>query len=119
MKVTYELTVEHEDAPVRGNAMASGDDAYDKQIEDDIIERLDRDDRWAWCCVKVTAGVTVGGHTFTGCDYLGCVCEDSEESFKENGYYEDMKSEARAHLREEMGHAVKRGEVASAITLRE
>jgi hypothetical protein len=35
--VTITLTCEPEDVPVRGNAMASGDDAYDRKVENRIL----------------------------------------------------------------------------------
>lgn len=66
-EVTFTVELEEEDTPVRGNAMASGDDAADKALEDEIIERLDRGDISAWCCLKVTAS----WNGLTGVDYLG------------------------------------------------
>ena len=43
---TIEVTAAQDDIPVRGNAMASGDDATDRECEDDILTRLDSGDVW-------------------------------------------------------------------------
>jgi hypothetical protein len=89
--VTYRLYIEAEDIPVRGNAMASGDDALDKKVEDEILERLDSGDIWAWAHVTVEASAG----EFTGEDTLGgCCYRDAAEFMQPGGYYEDMKSEA-------------------------
>jgi hypothetical protein len=94
-KVKYTLHVEQDDSPVRGNAMASGDDAVDKEVEDEILARLERGDIWAWAAVKVTASFL----DFEGEDWLhGCSYKD-EANFREpGGYFDDMKHEARARL---------------------
>lgn len=73
-EVTFTITTEPDDIPVRGNVVSSDDDEYDRKCEDEVIERLDRGDYEAWCCVKVTA--TWEG--FTGVDYLGACSLDSE-----------------------------------------
>jgi len=55
-QVEYQLHIAQEElTEVRGNAMASGDDAADKAYEDEILARLERDDLLAWCCLQVTA----------------------------------------------------------------
>jgi hypothetical protein len=51
-EVTFTFEQESEDIPVRGNAICSDDEEFDKKAEDEIIERLDRN---AWFCAKVTA----------------------------------------------------------------
>ena len=97
-----EYTVEclPEDAPVRGNAMASGDDAFDREVEDEIIADLESNP-WAWCCVKVTA--RAGG--LEGTDYLGCCSYESEEDFRRGGSYEDMKDCATRELLERLAES--------------
>ncbi len=97
--VTFTLECEEEDIPVRGNALASGDEQADRDCENEIIARLDEGDLWAWCCVKVTARWR--GHE--GVSYLcGCSYED-EESFKHlSGYYPGMRSEALADLNQNL-----------------
>lgn len=94
-EVTFELRIHDEDMPVRGNAMASGDNALDKQVEDEILARLDRGDTWAWCCVEVIAKFrSLQARTFLG----GC-CYRDEADFKANSiYYEDMMDEAYKDL---------------------
>lgn len=84
--VDFELTVHAEDTPVRGNALASGDDAVDKECEDGILARLDRGDEWAWCTVKVTAR----WNGYTAHDYLGCCSYEDEREFRAGEYFADM-----------------------------
>ena len=94
MKITREtpgieitLTCEEEYERVRGNAMASGDDAVDKECEDSIIADLESGNPWAWCC----AHVIVTWYGFKGEDYLGMCSYKSEEDFREpGGYFDDM-----------------------------
>jgi hypothetical protein len=95
MKYTPEITVEciEEFMPIRGNLIASGDDEYDRQIEDKTIAELETNP-WAWCCVKVTAefrGITADAY-LGGCNYK------SEQSFKEDLYYKDLVHEATQEL---------------------
>src|SRR3990170_8981247 len=93
-EVEFEVTHEQDDAPVRGNAQATDDDAADKQVEDEILENLERGNAWAWCTVRVKAK----WHEFEGLDVLGCVSvakeEDLEEVIEEHG----MKANALENL---------------------
>jgi hypothetical protein len=99
LEVKFTLTVEQDDIPVRGNAMASGDDDLDRQVEDEIVDRIDRGDVWAWASVCVEAH----WNGFVGRDCLGGCCYTDEEDFVKNGgYYESMKSEALADLNSEI-----------------
>ncbi|GAG86978.1 unnamed protein product, partial [marine sediment metagenome] len=85
--VAFVLTIEPEDIPVRGNAMASGDEEVDRRVEDGIIERLDQGDLWAWCSVKVTATL-LDDTDLEGADYLGgCSYRDEEDFCQDGGYY--------------------------------
>ncbi len=87
----FETSAEVDDLEVRGNALASGDDAEDKAEEDRIIAEVNSGNVWAWACVKVTC---LFRH-WTGDDYLGGCSYDSQESFEQpGGYYDDMKSQA-------------------------
>jgi hypothetical protein len=96
-EVTFKLTIEDEDIPVRGSAMASGDDKADHACENAIITRLERGDLWAWCCVVVTA---TWGH-WSGADSLGACSYDGETDFRvSSGHYESMCHEALACLNE-------------------
>jgi hypothetical protein len=114
--ITYTLTIEDEDIPVRGNAMATEDHEADKAYEDEIIARLKHGDTWAWCIVKVTASVCHEGETFTGVAILGGCSYSSEDDFKQSGgYFDDMKQEAFENLVNELEHVKSRGTVASAL----
>jgi len=92
--VRYDLFIEQDDLSVRGNALASGDDAQDRACEDEILERLEAGDVWAWASVEVRASFD----GFEASDYLGgCSYRDTAD-FLAGGYYEDMKAEALASL---------------------
>ncbi len=109
MKIKIRLDVEQEDLPVRGNALASGDPAEDKRVEDEILRRLRRGEVWAWCWVRVTARVEIEGEVFLGTASLGGCSYENEEDFKAtSGYYEDLKKEAIEDLKTSMSAAVKR-----------
>lgn len=82
-----------EDIEVEGNALASGDKEQDRKAEQEIYRQLEFNP-WAWCTVRVIAK----WDEFEGDDYLGCCSYDSEEDFKEGGYYEDMKTSALENL---------------------
>lgn len=88
--VVYRLIVYQDETPVRGNAIASDDDAADKAIEDEILERLARDDVWAWATVEMRA--ECGG--FVGRDFLGCCSYRDEDEFKADAYFKDMQDRA-------------------------
>lgn len=112
--ITYTLSIEQEDIEVRGNAMASGDDTVDTAAENEIIERLDNGDVWAWFGATCTASITIDGETFEGKDHLGACCYTGLEEFiAEGGYWPDMRSEAKGALRLELQSAIKRGELAA------
>lgn len=101
-RIEVTLHVEQEDdIPVRGNAMASGDWAVDREVEDEILERLDRGDVWAWASVKVTA--TLWGpkndKLLTASVYLGGCSYKDEADFRADGYFADMAKEARDEVK--------------------
>lgn len=75
-EVTFTRTLEEEDIPVRGNCSASGDDAADKEAEEDILAQLRRGNGAAWCCAKVVAR----WGAFSGTAYLGCCSYETEAS---------------------------------------
>lgn len=86
------LTAGDEDTPVRGNAIVSGDESFDKEAEDTILSRLNDGDIWAWCCVcvKVSPKDARLSH-LSAFDYLGCCSYRNEKDFKAPGdYYDDM-----------------------------
>ncbi len=89
------LTCEPEDVPIRGNALASGDDAEDRRAEEWIERQLASGNVWAWCCAHVRA--TLG--SFHGDAYLGCCSYESREDFVQpDGYYPQLIDEALADL---------------------
>jgi hypothetical protein len=111
-EITYTLTAEQDDIPVRGNAMCSGDDAVDKEVEDEILARLDRGDVWAWASVKVVAEC----EGFEGCDYLGgCCYKDAKDFATEDGYYPQMKDAALEDLKATLATIAARGSKASKL----
>jgi|SRR5947209_6545836 len=90
-EVEFTVTAEPEDVSPRGNAMASGDDELDRKVEDEILERLDNGDVWAWAHVVVTAE----WNGFAGTAGLGGCCYEDEWDFRENSmYFADLCEEA-------------------------
>ena len=88
-----------DDMPVRGNALASGDNALDKKTEDKILERLELDDVWAWASVEVRAEF----RGLSASTYLGECSYDSEEDFRASGgYFDDMVAEAIKELNDKI-----------------
>ena len=85
----HDITLEAipETVRVRGNAQASGDDALDREVEDEILARLESGDIWAWFTAKVTVRDSYGREAS---DYLGCCCYEDARDFKRGGYYLDM-----------------------------
>ena len=90
-----ELFIQPEEIPVRENALASGDDAEDREMEDSILSRLDAGEDWAWC--SVTVRVTLPCGRFAE-DHLGCCSYDDERDFRAGGYFEDMVSNCMEEL---------------------
>ena len=115
-EIKYYIDINPEDAPVRGNASASGDAAQDKEIEDAILAQLEQNP-WAWCSISVHVDVRVdiGEEEFVyhGCDYLGCCSYKSPAEFEADGYYEDMKKNALIEAKLSMERAVLRGQTAA------
>lgn len=103
-EVTIRVTAELDHIPVRGNAMASGDDAADRECEDEILARLDDGDVWAWACVTVRATWTApSGREYVGVDHLSACCYANEADFRqEGGYFRDMVATALDDLNESL-----------------
>lgn len=78
--VIYTIKIDPEDIPIEGNVQASGDDEADKKQEAWVREQLTSGNQAAWCCVEVTATVTVDGETFTGTDCIGGCSYENEDS---------------------------------------
>lgn len=93
--VVYALYVMPDDAEVRGNALASGDDVIDEACEREILERLESGNIWAWASVACVAEFR--GHR--GVDTLGCCSYASTADFIASGdYWDDMKRTAKDEL---------------------
>jgi hypothetical protein len=95
-----EFTVEcrPENESIEGNAMASGDEKIDDEANAWVREQLASGNPWAWCTVKITAE----WRGYTGVDYLGCCSYKSEEDFKNDCYFEAVKSNALEDLNREV-----------------
>ncbi len=90
---TFKVEALPEDERIEGNCMASGDDAFDRKVAQEIRKDLESNE-WAWCCAKVTCRHDASG--IMGFAYLGCCSYKSQKDFMEDGYYSDMKEEAHA-----------------------
>ena len=88
-----ELTVMPEDLPLRGNLICSGDNRYDRKLENETIDRLESGDVWAWCIVEVrliTRCKCCGSVKDSFSDFLGGCSYAGPSEFKAGGYYLDM-----------------------------
>jgi hypothetical protein len=103
-EVTFTVEAEQDDLRVRGNALASGDDAEDKACEDEILRRLDAGDVWAWACVTVKAS----WRGFVGADTLGACSYEHEGDFRECDYFTDMCKNALEDLNRTIAEIEKR-----------
>ena len=93
--VEFRVSCLEEAMPVRGNATASGDPEFDREVEDEIIAKLDGGNPWAWCCVKVEAIFSTEDAPYVGEAYLGgCSYEDEDDFTAHSGYYEGLCEEA-------------------------
>ena len=101
--VEIELIAHWEDIPVRGNVMASGDDQFDKKCEDEVLERLENGDVWAWANVEVKCsykGITSDSEYLGGCTYK------DEDDFRKGGYFDDMVETCLDNLNEKLRELV-------------
>lgn len=100
-EVKFQITVEEEDIPVRGNACATDDPVADKEIEDYIFEELSRGNIAAWCCIMVRA--TWNGFTGRAC-LGGNSYQSEEEAIADCG--EALKDEALDDLNKEIAETL-------------
>ena len=100
------LEIRESDVPIRGNAMVSGNSKYDRKVENEIIERLDNGDIYAWFDAKVTVEIEVNGVKFEGYDILGACSYTGLKQFLESGgYYDDMVQTALDNALSELREA--------------
>lgn len=103
-EVSFTVECIAEETPVHGNAMASGDPAADREVEDWIRRELDTGNLWAWCTVRVTAH----WRGLQGVDHLGCCSYRNEAEFRApGGYFEDMKDRALDDLNRRIAESVR------------
>lgn len=110
-EVAFSFSVEPDDIPVKGNALASGDDAADKEAEDAILDRLDRGDELAWCIIVVEAkwqgyrGIaSLGGNTLAD-------SAEVESTIKEHDMYTEALDNLNTALERELRTLSERIEV--------
>ena len=111
-EVTFTTEIEPEDLEVRGNCMCSDDPEFDKQCEDEILERLDRGYIEAWCCVVVKAtweapdGTTLEGVATLG----GCSFGDgygAKECVDEHGMKDEALDDLNYNIQRSADNALK------------
>jgi hypothetical protein len=112
--ITYTLSIEQDDQPIRGNVSAI-DGETDRQAENWVYAQLNNGNLWAWCLVTVTASIERDGVTFEGKDYLGCCSYQNRGEFLQNGYYQDLREEARLQLQQKLLQTAMRGTYAMEI----
>jgi len=96
-EATIITLAEPDPIPVEGNACASGDEAFDREVEQGILARLEQGDVWAWAAVTVI----VAWGPFCARSHLGCCSYADEDEFKRpGGYFDDMVEEALEELNE-------------------
>ena len=88
----YALEVEQDDTPIRGH-FTTDEPARDRELEDELIARLDSGDVWAWCSVRVIA--TRDDGRIGRSDWLGGCSYASEADYRAcSGYFDDQCHEA-------------------------
>ena len=98
--VEYNYSLAEDQTPVVGNASATEDEAHDKEVEDEIIARLERGDAWAWATITVTAFVP--NSDMYARDSLGCCSYYGYRDFEDGDCYKDMKETAFQQLIEKL-----------------
>lgn len=97
-KINYKVYIETEHEAVRGNASATGNNTYDKEVEDKILDRLHKGDTTAWCCVVVTAEFM--GYSYT--EVLGCCSIEEGTSAYDYAKNMDLLNDAKYGLIKEI-----------------
>lgn len=111
-EVEFTLEVQQDDIPLEGNVLACGDAEEDKRAEEEVRERLDNGDVWAWALVTVSATITLpDGTKIRGWDSLGACNYANEADFKRCGYYGSMEMLALDDLKQKIEAKIKTGEI--------
>lgn len=95
--VKFTLECLPEDASIEGNASAR-DPETDRETERWIRKQLASGNEWAWC----TAKVVCSWEGFHAAEYLGCCSYESEQDFRDGGYFSDLCKETLARLNEQI-----------------
>jgi len=97
-EVEFIVEILPEEAPVRGNACCTGDDDFDRQVEDEILADLAGGNDWAWCSVKVTARVdSIEGTAYSRyCNYT------NKTAFFDDPHCAAMEEQALRELRDKL-----------------
>jgi hypothetical protein len=96
MNIKIEVYARQDELPVRGNASAISDE-IDREIENEILERLNDGDIWAWALVEVRATDEDSGDHES--EFIGGCCYKNEGDFKIfSGYYGEMAAAAAVRL---------------------
>lgn len=90
-----EIECEPEQMDFRGNACCI-DPETDLAAEQEIADRLDSGDVWAWCSVRVVAIAEDGARGYSS--YLGGCNYKDEAEFRDCLYFTDLCNEAREDL---------------------
>ena len=105
-EVEFTVSLEIEDIPVRGNYMATDDPIAYKEAEDEIIDRINRDDISAGCCLTVKVEwegfkgfAYLGGCSFSEGKYGSVLEKEAEEMAEEHGMYEDALNDLNESVR--------------------
>lgn len=99
--VQFEVSIEPEFTPIE---KALGFENTGTDHSEYIKKVLDNDGQnpWLWCLVKVTAKYK----QFEGVDYLGCCAYESEQDFRNGGYFEDMCDQAFDDLKNQISQTL-------------
>ena len=98
-EVTIHVTAIQELVPIVGNVSVSGDESFDREVEDNILCRVQQGDVWAWATVTVT----VDWEGQQASDHLGCCSYADEADFQQpGGYFDDMVDTALDTLNERL-----------------
>ncbi len=88
--VTFHVLTEDEECRPSAGDFASGDDAADRALVEELNDRLDRGDVWAWAFVIVVARWNCPEGPLEGVASLGCCSYKDEAEFRADAYFSDM-----------------------------
>jgi len=108
--IEFTLEAVEEDIPIRGNAIASGDDEADAKLEAEIIESYENGNLFAWCSLHVVAShpllTELYGHNYLGCVSLlpqyitnrNSITDEAKGMATDHGMAEEAKGELISHI---------------------